>query len=54
MGIINAIYAMASMLNKTIEEKDTDIYMDSTKVTRKISKEQEKQKKNKGTSLVYV
>lgn len=54
MGVINAIYAMASMLNKTIEEKDTDIYMDSTKVTRKISKEQEKQKKNKGTSLVYV
>ena len=54
LGVINAIMAMASQVIKAIEDKDTDIYMDTAKVTRKITKEQDKQARNKGPSLILA
>lgn len=54
LGVINAIFAMASQVVKAIEDKDTDIYMDTAKVTRKITKEQDKQARNKGPSLILA
>ena len=51
-GIINAVMAVGSKVTKAIEDKDSNIYMDGTKVTRKIMSTQEKLQNYKGTSLV--
>ena len=51
---VNAIYAIGNQLTKTIEEKDTDVYMDGDKVTRKITKKQKEQSKYSSPSLVMV
>lgn len=53
-GVINAVMAMGSQITKAIEEKDTNVYMDTTKVTRKVTKEQAIQKKQGGSSLVNI
>lgn len=52
--VVNAIYAIGNQLTKTIEEKDTDVYMDGDKVTRKITKKQKEQSKYSSPSLVMV
>lgn len=54
LPMINAYVAMGNRILKAIEDKDLDVYMDTTKVTRKITKEQNNQAKYKGTSLVLV
>lgn len=41
-----------SELTQTVKDKDTDVYLDRTKVTRSITKEQDKQKSNRGQTLV--
>lgn len=51
-GVINAVMAMGSKVTKAIEDKDTNVYMDSTKVTRKVMDTQGKLEKYKGTTLV--
>lgn len=38
-GVVNAIFAIGNQISKTVEEKNTDIYMDTTKITRRITKE---------------
>lgn len=53
-SIINAIFAIGNQISKSVEEKNMDIYMDTAKVTRRITKEQTTQRKQKGTSLVMV
>ena len=53
-SVVNAVMAMGSMITKAVQDKDTDIYLDNAKVSRKISQEQKKQTKNKGTNLVIV
>ena len=37
--LMNAIYAIGNQISKSVEEKDTDIYMDTAKITRRITKE---------------
>ena len=54
LDLINAVFSMGNKISKAVEDKDLDVYMDTTKVTRKISREQEYQNKNKGSSLVLV
>ena len=53
-GVVNAIFAIGNQISKTVEEKNTDIYMDTAKITRRITKEQTAQKKQMGTSLVMI
>jgi hypothetical protein len=52
--MLNLILSAISRVDETIKNKDTDIYMDSKKVSRAISKEQKSLSKNAGTSLVYI
>ena len=54
LDLINAVFSMGNKISKAVEDKNLDVYMDTTKVTRKISREQEYQNKNKGSSLVLV
>lgn len=54
MEVVNAIYAIGNQISKTVEEKDTDIYMDGDKMTRKITKKQKEQSKYSSPSLVMV
>ena len=51
-GVINAVMAMGNKVTKAIEDKNTDVYMDSLKVTRKVMENEDKVKKQKGTTLV--
>ena len=53
-SVINAIFAIGNQISKSVDEKNMDIYMDTAKVTRRITKEQTAQKKQMGTSLVMV
>lgn len=53
-GVMNAVYSIGNQISKTIDEKNTDIYMDTTKVSRRITKEQKVQQKQMGTSLVFI
>lgn len=53
-NVVNAIYSIGNQISKTVNEKNTDIYMDTAKVTRRITKEQNNQNKLMGTSLVMV
>ena len=51
-GVINAVMAMGNKVTKAIEDKDSNVYMDSVKVTRKVMDTQGKLEKYKGTTLV--
>ena len=53
-SIINAIFAIGNQISKSVDDKNMDVYMDTAKVTRRITKEQTAQKKQMGTSLVMV
>ena len=53
-SLINAIFAIGNQISKSVEEKNMDVYMDTAKVTRRITKEQTAQRKQMGTSLVMV
>lgn len=53
-SLINAIFAIGNQISKSVDDKNMDVYMDITKVTRRITKEQTAQKKQMGTSLVMV
>ena len=53
-SLINAIFAIGNQISKSVDDKNMDIYMDTAKVTRRITKEQTAQKKQMGTSLVMV
>lgn len=52
--LINAIFSIGNQISKSVDEKDTNIYMDTAKVTRRITKEQTAQRKQMGTSLVMI
>ena len=52
--MLTLILSAISRVDETIKNKDTDVYMDSKKVSRAISKEQKSLSKNAGTSLVYI
>lgn len=51
-GVINAVMAIGSQIIKTVEDKDTDVYMDATKVTRKVIGTEKNLSKYKGKSLI--
>lgn len=53
-SLINAIFAIGNQISKSVDDKNMDVYMDTAKVTRRITKEQTAQKKQMGTSLVMV
>ena len=48
------MFAIGNQIVKAIEDKDTNVYMDTTKVTRKITREQENQSRYKSSSIVIV
>ena len=52
--MLNLILSAISRVDDTIKNKDMDVYMDATKVSRKITKEQKALNKNAGKSLVIV
>lgn len=54
VSLINAIFAIGNQISKSVDDKNMDVYMDTAKVTRRITKEQTVQKKQMGTSLVMV
>lgn len=54
VSLINAIFAIGNQISKSVDDKNMDVYMDTAKVTRRITKEQTAQKKQMGTSLVMV
>ena len=51
-SVVNAVFAIGNQIVKAIEDKDTNVYMDTTKVTRKITREQENQSRYKSSSMV--
>ena len=51
-SVVNAVFAIGNQIVKAIEDKDTNVYMDTTKVTRKITREQENQARYKSSSMV--
>lgn len=53
-NVVNALYGVCNRIIKTIEEKNTDIYMDGDRLTRTITKKQEVYNRNRGTALVRV
>lgn len=53
-GVVNAIYAIGNQISKAVEDKDTNVYMDGDKVSRKITKKQKEQSKYSSPSLVLV
>lgn len=53
-SLINAIFTIGNQISKSVDDKNMDVYMDTAKVTRRITKEQTAQKKQMGTSLVMV
>ena len=52
--MLNLILSAISRVDDTIKNKDMDVYMDATKVSRKVTKEQKALNKNAGKSLVIV
>ena len=52
--LINAIYTIGNQISKSVDEKDTNLYMDTAKVTRRITREQSAQNKRQGSALVLV
>lgn len=53
-AVVNAIYSIGNQISKTVEDKDSDVYMDGDKVTRKITKKQKELSKYSSASLVTV
>jgi len=53
-GVITAVYSMASMVVKAIEDKDTSTYLDGKKVSRELRPSQQRQNTLSGRSLVNV
>ena len=51
-NVVNAIYTIGNNITQSIEEKDINVYLDNENMARKITEEQDIQRKQKGTSLV--
>lgn len=51
-GVISAVMAIGSQITNAVESKDTNIYMDSTKVTRKVMATEKTLNKYKGKPLI--
>lgn len=54
LGVINAIYAIGNQISKTVEDKDSNVYMDGDIVTRKITKKQKEQSRYNSPSMVTI
>lgn len=54
LGVINAIYAIGNQISKTVEDKDSNVYMDGDILTRKITKKQKEQSRYNSTSVVTI
>lgn len=54
LGVINAIYAIGNQISKTVEDKDSNVYMDGDIITRKITKKQKEQSRYNSTSVVTI
>lgn len=54
LGVINAIYAIGNQISKTVEDKDSNVYMDGDILTRKITKKQKEQSRYNSTSMVTI
>lgn len=54
LGVINAIYAIGNQISKTVEDKDSNVYMDGDVVARKVTKKQKEQSRYNSTSMVTI
>ena len=54
LGVINAIYAIGNQISKTVEDKDSNVYMDGDIITRKVTKKQKEQARYNSTSMVTI
>lgn len=54
LGVINAIYAIGNQISKTVEDKDSNVYMDGDIITRKVTKKQKEQSRYNSTSMVTI
>lgn len=51
-GVINAVVAMGNKITKAVEDKDTNVYMDSVKVTKKVMSTEKEITNKKGDALI--
>lgn len=51
-GVINAVYAMASMIVKAVEDKDSNVYLGGKQLARELAPYSAEVARGKGTSLV--
>lgn len=54
LGVINAIYAIGNQISKTVEDKDSNVYMDGDIITRKVTKKQKEQARYNSNSMVTI
>lgn len=50
--VINALYAIATQIMRTIEEKDTNVYLDRERISRASAEDYERYRKTRGSSFV--
>jgi hypothetical protein len=53
-GVVTAVYAMANLIVKAIDSKDTDINIDGASMARALYRPMQVENKRHGTSLVSV
>lgn len=53
-SVVNAVMAMGNKVTKAIEDKNTDLYVDSTKLTKKVMDKQKEISNKKGNALIVT
>ena len=53
-AVVNAVYSIGNQISKAVEDKDSDVYMDGDKVTRKVTSRQKELARYGSSSLVMV
>lgn len=54
VAVVNAIYSIGNQISKSVNDKDTDVYMDGELVTKRITQKQKSQSRFGSSSLVMV
>lgn len=54
VAVVNAIYSIGNQISKSVNDKDTDVYMDGELVTKRITQKQKSQSRFGSNSLVMV
>ncbi len=54
VAVVNAIYSIGNQISKSVNDKNTDVYMDGELVTKRITQNQKSQSRFSSSSLVMV